>query len=193
MIKLAWKNIVFNPFGSILSISLIALSVGLAIFFSHVNRQFQQTMENNTAGVHLILAAKGSPLQTVLCNLYHIDNPTGNITIDEVKAFFNPKHPLIDQAIPLSIGDSYRAHRIVGTTMEIAGLYDVEMLSGNWWNHENEVVVGAQAAKKLDLKIGDTFLSSHGLTDDGMDHTHDSDLKVVGLLRRSAPYWTISY
>ncbi len=185
MIKLAWKNIVSNPFGSILSITLVALSVGLVIFFSHVNRQFQRTMESNTAGVHLILAAKGSPLQTVLCNLYHIDNPTGNISIDEVKAFFNPKHPLIDKAVPLSIGDSYRSHRIVGTTKEFAELYNLNLQEGNWWLHSLEVVAGHRAARNLNLKIGSTFKSSHGLIEDGMDHTHDDDFHVVGILDRS--------
>ena len=185
MIKLAWKNIISNPFGSILSIGLVALSVGLVVFFAHVNRQFQQTMENNTAGVHLILAAKGSPLQSVLCNLYHVDNPTGNISINEVKAFFNPKHPLIDKAIPLSIGDSYKAHRIVGTTLDIATLYDAKIEHGRWWGASHEVVIGAQTASELSLKLGDTFQSSHGLLDDGMDHSHDGDLTVVGILERS--------
>ena len=185
MIKLAWKNITSNPFGSILSIGLVALSVGLVVFFAHVNRQFQQTMENNTAGVHLILAAKGSPLQSVLCNLYHVDNPTGNITVNEVKAFFNPKHPLIDKAIPLSIGDSYKSHRIVGTTKEIADLYHAKIASGKWWATSNEVVVGAQTAKELSLHIGDAFQSSHGLIEDGMDHTHEGDLVVVGILART--------
>ena len=185
MLKLAWKNIISNPFGSILSIGLVALSVGLVVFFGHVNRQFQQTMENNTAGVHLILAAKGSPLQSVLCNLYHVDNPTGNITIDEVKAFFNPKHPLIDKAIPLSIGDSYKAHRIIGTTKEIAELYSASIETGEWWQTSNEVVVGAQAARELSLNIGDIFQSSHGLIEDGMDHTHEGDLVVTGILERT--------
>lgn len=185
MIKLAWKNIISNPFGSILSIGLVALSVGLVVFFAHVNRQFQQTMENNTAGVHLILAAKGSPLQSVLCNLYHVDNPTGNITVNEVKAFFNPKHPLIDKAIPLSIGDSYKSHRILGTTKEIAELYSAEIQNGRWWKGANEVVVGAQAARELSLKIGDSFQSSHGLIEDGMDHTHEGELVVVGILNRT--------
>ncbi len=185
MLKLAWKNIIANPFGSLLSIGLVTLSVGLVVFFTHVNNQFQQTMENNTAGVHLILAAKGSPLQSVLCNLYHVDNPTGNITIDEVKAFFNPKHPLIDQAIPLSIGDSYRGHRIVGTISNIKNLYNAQIATGRWWNESGEVVVGAQTAKELNLKLGDTFQSSHGLVEDGMDHTHDGELKIVGVLESS--------
>jgi putative ABC transport system permease protein len=185
MLKLAWKNIISNPFGSILSISLVALSAGMVLFFAHVNRQFQQTMENNTAGVHLILAAKGSPLQSVLCNLYHVDNPTGNITINEVKAFFNPKHPLIDKAIPLSIGDSYRSHRIVGTTQEIKDLYHIKLTAGKWWNSSNEVVVGAQTAKELSINLGDQFQSSHGLIEDGMDHKHEGKLTVTGILERS--------
>ena len=185
MLKLAWKNIVSNSFGSALSIGLVALSVALVVFLSHVNQQFQQTMEKNAAGVHLILAAKGSPLQSVLCNLYHVDNPTGNISIDEVKAFLNPKHPLIKNAIPLSIGDSYRAHRIVGTTKEIQELYTIELEQGNWWRASNEVVVGAQTASDLSLELGHIFQSTHGLLDDGMGHTHDGELRVVGILSRS--------
>lgn len=182
MLRFAIKNIIANRLGTLLSIILIALSVALVVFFMQVDRQFQSTMERNSAGVHLILAAKGSPLQSVLCNLYHIDNPTGNIRIGDVKAFFNPRHPLIDLAIPLSIGDSYRGRRIVGTTRKIASLYNLDLEKGLWWEGTNEIVAGARAAEQLGLSIGDGFESNHGLTDDGMGHTHDDELVVKGIL-----------
>lgn len=182
MLRLAWKNIIANPFSTILSISLVALSVAMVIFFAHLNRQFQRTMDNNTAGVHLILAAKGSPLQSVLCNLYHVDNPTGNIKVGDAKAFFNPKHPLISKAVPLSLGDNYKSYRIVGTTQAIGDLYRTTMNEGNWWAHRNEVVAGAQVAKTLKLKLGQTIQSSHGLVADGLNHVHDNPLTIVGIL-----------
>lgn len=185
MLGLAWKNIIANPFSTILSVALVSLSVGMVVFFAHLNRQFQKTMDNNTAGVHLILAAKGSPLQSVLCNLYHVDNPTGNIKVEDAKAFFNPKHPLIKQAIPMSLGDNYRSYRIVGTTRALGDLYDATIAEGNWWHHRSEIVVGAHVAEVLNLKIGDVIKSSHGLVEDGMDHTHDNPLTIVGILNRS--------
>ncbi|MEZ5058835.1 MAG: hypothetical protein R2879_17510 [Saprospiraceae bacterium] len=52
----------------------------------------------------------------ILCSMYHVDAPTGNISLKEAKPFLNPNHPLIKESIPLSLGDNYKGFRIVGTT-----------------------------------------------------------------------------
>ena len=89
-----------------LSLVLFALGVGLISLLLILNKQLQDQFEKNLAGINLVVGAKGSPLQLILSSMYHIDSPTGNIPIKSAKALMNPKHPLIDQAIPLSMGDS---------------------------------------------------------------------------------------
>lgn len=182
LFKLAWKNIINKPLNLLLSLILFGLGIGLITFLLLLNTQLKENFDSNLADIDLVIGAKGSPLQMILCNMYHIDSPTGNISIKEAKPFLNPKHPLIKLAVPLSLGDSYRNYRIVGTTYDILGLYNARIKEGRQWKKDLEVTIGAAVADNTGLKIGDTFNSAHGFDDDeDLEHDHSS-LKVVGIL-----------
>lgn len=183
--RLALKNLFYRPLNLALSLILFALGVGLISFLLLFNAQLKEKFEANLAGIDLVIGAKGSPLQLILCNMYHIDNPTGNIYIKDAKAFLNPKHPLIKKAVPLSLGDNYRSFRIVGTNHDILDLYGGTVAQGSLWKKDLEVTIGASVAKKAGLKIGDSFVSSHGFDDDP-DLAHDHGKFVVaGILKGS--------
>jgi putative ABC transport system permease protein len=185
LLHLSWKNLRFKPLSTLLIIILFSLGVGLISLLLLLDHQLQKNFEKNLAGIDLVVGAKGSPLQLILCNMYHIDAPTGNISIKEAKPFLNPKHPLIEQAVPLSLGDSYRGYRIVGTTTEMLDLYGANLGEGKIWELNFEATLGANVAKALSLNIGDEFTSSHGLTED-LDMAHDHrPFKVVGILQPS--------
>lgn len=183
---LAWKNLWFRPMPTILSILLFALGIGLAAFLLVFNKQVQEKFDANLAGVDLVVGAKGSPLQLVLCNMYHIDAPTGNIPLKSAKAFLNPRHPLIKESVPLSLGDSYKGFRIVGTTDQFLDFYGLEIGEGRSWEKDFEVLVGPDVARQLGLAIGDRFHSSHGLADDDMNaHDDVEPFTVAGILKNS--------
>lgn len=182
-LKLAVKNLFHKPLNLALSLILFALGVGLISFLLLFNAQLKEKFEANLAGIDLVIGAKGSPLQLILCNMYHIDNPTGNIKIKDAKPFLNPLHPLIKKAVPLSLGDNYRSFRIVGTNHNILSLYGGEIAAGTLWKKDLEVTIGATVAKKSGLKIGDDFVSSHGFDEDP-DLAHDhAKFKVSGILK----------
>jgi len=187
LLKLSWKNLTHKPLTMLLSLILFALGVGLISLLLQINQQVQEKFEKNLANIDLVIGAKGSPLQMILCNMYHIDNPTGNISIKEARPFLNPKHPLIRLAVPLSLGDSYRNFRIVGTTHEILdSIYPSQLAAGKRWERDMEVTIGAIVAEETGLKVGDQFHSSHGFMDDGVNvHDHGSGFQVVGILEAS--------
>lgn len=185
IITLAWKNILARPLNLILSMILFGLGIGLIHFLLLVNDQLTEKFDNNLAEIDLVIGAKGSPLQLILCNMYHIDNPTGNIKIDTAKPFLNPKHPVIKASVPLSLGDSYKAYRIIGTTHQFLDFYNAEIDQGSLFQRDNEVVLGSIAAANTGLKIGSTFTSSHGFEEESnLEHDH-SKLKVVGVMKPS--------
>lgn len=185
LLKLAWKNIIANRLQLVLNLILFALGIGLIHFLVNFNEQIKNKFDNNLAGIDMVLGAKGSALQLILCNMYHIDNPTGNINLQDAKPFLNPKHPLIEAAYPISSGDNYKGHRIIGTERNILELYNAELSSGKLWNRMYEAVVGSNVASKLGLKLGDTFHSSHGFMDDeDFKHEH-GEFKIVGVLKQS--------
>lgn len=186
ILKLSWKNILSKPLNSLMSILLFALSVGMIIFLILFNHQFKSGLDNNLAGIDLVIGAKGSPLQLILNSMYHIDNPTGNIPLDEARPFLNPKHPLIKKSYPLALGDSYGAYRIVGAPPSILTLYNAKSIEGNIYKNDFEVVVGKIVADQLHLHIGDHFFSTHGLTDNpDFIHDHGSPFTITGILERT--------
>ncbi len=181
LFKLSWKNLLHKPLNLALTLILFALGVGLISLLLNMNHQIEENFNKNLAGIDLVLGAKGSPLQLILCSMYHVDNPTGNINIGKAKAFLNPKHPLIKESVPLSLGDSYHNYRIVGTTYDILEMYSAQLAEGGLWANNMDVTIGASVAHALHLHIGDTFKSSHGLVEGIEEHEHD--FRVVGILQ----------
>jgi putative ABC transport system permease protein len=144
-----------------------------------VNRHIEEQMENNVRGVDMVVGAKGSPLQLILSAVYHIDAPTGNISLHEAEQL--KKNRLIASGIPLSYGDNYNGYRIVGTTHAYPQLYGATVVEGRLWQEPFEVTIGAKTANILDIKIGDSFVGAHGLTQGGEAHG-DHTYTVVGIL-----------
>lgn len=180
---LSRKNILAKPLHSLMSVLLFALSIGLVTFIMLFNHQLKQGLDQNLAGIDLVIGAKGSPLQLILNSMYHIDAPTGNISLEEAAPFLHSAHPLISQAIPLSLGDSYGAYRIVGAPPSILPLYGAKTIRGNLYIHDFDVVAGSDVADRLDLHLGQEFYSTHGLEDNpDLAHDHGSPFIVKGIL-----------
>lgn len=171
-----------KPLNTLLNILLLALGIAVITILLLFNHQLREKISDNTKGIDLVVGAKGSPLQLILCNVFHIDFPTGNINLKEAERL--AKHRLVKSAIPLALGDSYQNFRIVGTNPSYADLYQAELATGVWWSGDLEVVVGAITAELLQLKVGDTFESAHGLSKEG--HAHDENPFVVkGVLKKT--------
>jgi len=183
ILRLSWKNLTNKPLNMMLSLILFGLGVGLISLLLVLNDQLQEKFEKNLAGIDLVIGAKGSPLQLILSSMYHIDAPTGNISIEAAQPFLRDGHPIIETAIPLSLGDSHRGFRVVGSEPAILKLYNASLSKGKMWENTMEVVAGAAVADELGLEVGDTFKSSHGF-DQNEDLIHEDarPFKVAGLL-----------
>lgn len=167
---------------TVLNILLLAMGIGVITTLLLFNNQFEEKMSQNSRGIDLVVGAKGSPLQLVLCSVFHIDFPTGNIKLTEAQKL--SKNRLVKRSIPMALGDSYQNFRIVGTDTSYTNLFHAQLKEGNWWSNDLDVVVGSTVVEALKLKIGDTFASAHGLTNDG--HAHEENLyRVVGILESS--------
>lgn len=171
--KLSLKNLFHRPLSLLLSLLLFALGIGLISLMLNLNQQIQNQIDRNLAGIDLVVGAKGSPMQLVLSNMYHIDNPTGNISVEEATPFMRPGNPLIEAAIPLSLGDNYNGFRIVGTTADIVDLYKAEIDEGKVWEYDFEATIGAEVAQRLNIGLGHEFHGVHGLNADDDMHVHD--------------------
>ncbi len=180
--KLSFKNIFHKPVGTILSIVLLTLAVGIISILIHVNSSIENQMNNNLKGIDMVVGAKGSPLQLILSSVYHVDSPTGNISLADAKSIINNR--MVKNSTKLSFGDNHKGFKIVGTEKSFLELYNCNIENGRFWEKSLEAVVGKKAAEILELNVGDEFTSTHGLGDYGESH-EDSEFKVVGILEYS--------
>ena len=181
--KLSIKNIFNKALSSTITVALLVLGIGIISLLLQLNSLIKDQMDNNLRGIDMVVGAKGSPLQLILSSVYHIDSPTGNISLSEAEKISNNK--MVGSSIKLLYGDNHRGYRIVGTEKKLIDLYKGELIQGKQWDKPYEVVVGSKVYEKLKIKLGDSLISSHGLRETGQAHS-DRAFVVVGLLKPSS-------
>jgi putative ABC transport system permease protein len=181
LVALAWRYLWARPLVAGLNLALLALGVAAMGFVVIVGEQVERSVRRDLAGIDLVVGAKGSPLQLILAGVFHIDVPSGNIPRSAIKTLL--EHPLVARVVPLSLGDSLKGFRIVGTTLQYPALYSMQLAEGAYWQEPLQAVLGADAARDTGLKVGDTFVGTHGLGSTGEAHG-DTPYQVTGRLAR---------
>jgi len=182
LIRLSTSYLGQRALATFLNVMILALGIATIVVLLVISSQVQDNLTRSSRGIDLVVGAKGSPLQLILSSIYHIDSPTGNISVDEAKAVMS--HRSVDTAIPLALGDTYRGFRVVGTTTDYAGHFGVELSQGQFWTATGDVTLGARVAEEAGLSLNDTFYSAHGLDADGEAHD-EHPLTVTGILEPS--------
>ncbi|MDP3411727.1 MAG: ABC transporter permease, partial [Polaromonas sp.] len=168
-IALAWRFLWSRPLSAGLNLLLLSLGLASLSFVLLASHQIDKAFERDLAGIDVVVGAKGSPMQLILSGVFHIDAPTGNVPLAAVKQL--EQHPQVAQLIPISLGDSYRGFRIVGSSPDYLSHYSVAYAQGSIWSAPMQAVLGAQVAAQTGLKVGDRFAGSHGLAGGGESHS----------------------
>lgn len=162
--------------------NVLTLSTGVAVVLALVliNQAISNRFTRDLADIDMVIGAKGSPLQIVLSSVFQMDTPTGNIKLSQAQTFASKG--MVALAVPVSMGDNVKEARIVGTTLDYPKLYGAMLSNGRWWSHPMEAVVGASAAKRLNLAPGSVFVGAHGLSGSADLHK-DAAYTVVGVMK----------
>lgn len=167
----------------------IALAGGLLMSVWTVKTEAQRAFTGVNAGFDAVLGARGSKLQLVLNTIFHLEESPGNIPASDYEQIRT--NAAVQAAIPIALGDNYLGYRIVGTTTNL--FTDVEHAPGRTFAvasgrifdpARREAVVGSFAARRLGLRVGDTFQPYHGLIFNPRDQ-HAETYVVVGVLEPS--------
>ena len=161
---------------TILAVLLTTFGISISIILVQFENHIKNRLNNDGKKIDIVVGAKGSPLQIVLSSIYHIDLPTGNIPFSSLKII--SEDPLVDEVIPLALGDNWKNNRIVGTTHKYIEHYGAKLDKGRNWQKVFEVVAGSSVKINLNQK----FSGSHGLVDSNDVHDH-GEYKVVGILK----------
>jgi putative ABC transport system permease protein len=181
--RLAWRYLWARPGVAWLNLGMLALGVAAIVFLTLSSQQLQAAAQRDLRGVDLVVGAKGSPLQLILAGVFHIDVPPGNIPLAAMPTL--RAHPLVQEVVPISLGDSYKGWRIVGTEPSYLAWYGGELRSGALWTAPMQAVVGAEVARRTGLAPGAVFAGTHGLGEGGELHG-DTPYAVVGTLKPCA-------
>ena len=182
LFSLSWAYLRKRALNSALNILLMAFGIGTITVLLLLSDQIEENLYKNAEGIDVVVGAKGSPIQLILSGMYHMDAPTGNISLDQAVELMQSR--FVRTAYPLSLGDNWQGYRIVGTNYAYLELFGAEVAEGHLWDHEFEVVVGANVAEQLGIAIGDRVVSAHGLSEGGMAHP-DHKMIVSGILNPS--------
>lgn len=180
--KLVWKNLLHDPLSTTLSLLLLTVGVSIITLLLGIKYQVEKKLDGDLKNIDLVIGAKGSPLQLILSSIYHLDAPTGNISLEDAKEIAS--NPMVETAIPLAYGDNYNGFRILGTDSNWYQLYETKIYDGKMPSENMEVVLGWQVAQKTGLRIGDSFEGTHGNAEQGEVH-EGHPYKVVGILTPS--------
>ena len=183
LFQISYKNIKAKPLSSLLNLVLFGTGIFIISFLLLLKTQFEDHMEKNIAGVDLVVGAKGSPMQLILCTLYHVDYPTGNIKLAEANKLKGS--PLVKKTIPMALSDNYMGYRIVGTNHDYATLYHGKLEKGSLWEKDFDVSIGSRVAEEAGLKIGDQFVGVHGFMANGTDKHKEFKYTVTGIFKET--------
>ena len=187
--SLSWRYLWSRPLAASLNLLMLALGLALITFVLLVSQQISRAFDRDLAGIDAVVGAKGGPMQLILSGVFHLDVPTGNVPLAAIEAL--EANPQVASVIPISLGDSLRGFRIVGTSLDYIKHYNAQLApidGGALWSQPMQAVLGSQVARQTGLKVGDTFAGSHGLaSNEGIAGESHAQLPytVVGLLAPS--------
>jgi len=169
----------------------ISLATGLLMSIVTLEKESMKSFTTINSGYDAVMGSRGSELSLVLFSVFHMDKAPGTLPSEEYEYLKGPANKrYIKRAVPIVVGDNFRNFRIVGTTREF---FEVAYQSAR--KHElitpgrmfeetvQEAVIGNHVARKLGLRVGDTFQPYHGLVEGG--EKHETDYLVVGILKPS--------
>ncbi|EKE87439.1 ABC transporter permease [Idiomarina xiamenensis] len=186
MLKLALASLQNRRASALLTLLAIAVSVALLLAVERVRDQVQDNFANTVSGTDLIVGARTGQTQLLLASVFHIGALSNNLSWDSYEAW--RERPEIAWSIPLSLGDSVRGLPVVATTdaffthFQYGLKRSLELQQGQWFAANDQVVLGADAAKQLGLKMGDDLVVAHGAGGISFSEHDEHPFHVSGVL-----------
>lgn len=189
ILGLAVKSFRNRKFTTGLTVLSIALSVMLLLGIEKIRQGAETSFTSTVSGTDLIVGARSSPVQLLLYSVFHIGNPTNNISRASYEEIID--HPKVKWTIPLSLGDSHKGYRVVGTTPQFYEHYRfgtqqrLQLAQGAWFVDTFEATVGAEVAASLGYGPGDKIVIAHGSGDESFITHADKPFTVAGILKNT--------
>ncbi|AWB78614.1 ABC transporter permease [Stenotrophomonas maltophilia] len=189
MLELAWASLRSRALSVGLTVLVITLSVVLLLGVERVRTQAHEGFASTVSGTDLIVGARSGPVNLLLYSVFHIGDPTNNVSwqsYQELSAL-----PQVKWAVPLSLGDSWRGYRVVGTSdgyfehYRYGAGHALAFASGRPFDDLYDVVIGAEVAQAQKVGLGDQIVLAHGTGAVTLATHADKPFRVSGILQRT--------
>ena len=189
MFELAWASLRSRALSVSLTVLVITLSVVLLLGVERIRTQAHEGFASTVSGTDLIVGARSGPVNLLLYSVFHIGDPTNNVSwqsYQELSAL-----PQVKWAVPLSLGDSRRGYRVIGTTTGYFEHYRhgaghaLAFAQGQPFDDLYDAVVGAEVAQAAHIGLGSEIVLAHGTGAVTLATHADKPFRVVGILQRT--------
>ncbi|QFT10918.1 ABC transporter permease [Vibrio sp. THAF190c] len=183
---LALKSVLNRKATAILTILTVAVSVILLLGVERVRTEAKSSFANTISGTDLIVGGRSGQVNLLLYSVFRIGNATNNIDWKSYQEF--SQHKAVKWAIPISLGDSHKGFRVMGTNHSYFEHYrygskqPLTIQEGREFNELFDVVIGADVAKQLDYEIGDQIILAHGISDVAFSRHDNLPFTIVGII-----------
>ncbi len=189
IVSLAVKSLLNRRASAALTVFAIAVSLTLLLGVEKVRTEARASFANTISGTDLIIGARSGAIQLLLYSVFRIGNATNNISWKSYREI--AARPEVAWTIPLSLGDSHRGFRVVGTNRDYfvryryAGKRPLAFAAGAPFEDLFDAVLGADVAETLGYGVGDPIVVDHGLGRAGFSRHEDKPFRVAGILAKT--------
>ena len=186
VLLVASRSLRYRLSGVLLTIASVALSVFVLLGVEHVRQEARTGFASTVSGVDLIVGARTGEINLLLLSIFRIGTATANVSWESVEQLEQQKN--VVWTVPISLGDSHRSFRVIGTTEAFFTRYkygakqSIMFQQGQSFEAVAEVVLGARVATELGYQLGDSLVLSHGMADTSFSHHDQLPFSVSGIL-----------
>ncbi len=172
---------------AILTIFSISISVTLLIGVENIRKGVRTSFSSAVSGTDIIVGARGGSLQLLLYSIFRIGNSPNNLSWESYNELRNNKR--VKWTIPISLGDSHRGFRVVGTNLDYFKFFrygskrELEFLKGKPFSKVFDTVIGSEIAIKFNYKLNEEIIIAHGTGKKSFLNHDDKPFKIVGILK----------
>lgn len=187
ILRLAIASLFARALTVAMTILAIALSVALFLGVEKVRTGAKASFADTISGTDLIVGARSGSVQLLLYSVFRIGNATNNVTWDSYLDI--AARPEVDWIVPISLGDSHRQFRVMGTTTQFFDHYKyrqgraLTVADGAIMDDLFDTVIGADVAATLGYRVGDPIVVAHGLA--SFTEHKDQPFRISGILDKT--------
>lgn len=189
LISLAWKSLLSRKKSALLTFLSLLISIAVLLSVEHIRQQAKDSFNRTISGVDLIVGAPSGQLNLLLYSVFRMGSPTNDIKFESYQTLKSDAQ--VAWAIPMSLGDSHRGFRVLGTSTDyfthfrFGNKQPLSFAGGEPFAGLFDAVVGADVAEKLNYKVGDAIVIAHGIGSTSFTNHDQSPFVISGILART--------